>query len=283
MQIISCPECRTQYDITTLDTIQELDCPCGEKLPLIIQDMHRARIKRCGACGGTLEDGADACHWCGAQVAGEDAGPSTVCPECYARNPERHEYCAECGVHFEPQPPPIEAGRLQCPVCVETRMVWRVVGTVAVQECGKCQGLWVPGDKLELLLDRASKTMLSGAPRGRQSKFQRNVVYRKCPECSMAMQRRNYGRTSGVIVDWCGHHGGWLDAGELNALARFVASVPGGDLEEDNLPQDPDKGIAAAAIIQFENHHRQERSKSWMGSGSANKSITDFLRDLLAS
>jgi hypothetical protein len=36
------------------------------------------------------------------------------------------------------------------------------------------------------------------------------------------MHRKNFARTSGIIVDWCGKHGTWLDADELEHIADFV-------------------------------------------------------------
>ena len=36
------------------------------------------------------------------------------------------------------------------------------------------------------------------------------------------MHRKNYGHASGVIVDWCGPHGTWLDADELERIAAFI-------------------------------------------------------------
>ena len=41
------------------------------------------------------------------------------------------------------------------------------------------------------------------------------------------MQRKNFAKRSGVIVDVCGKHGVWLDADELEAVAGFI--VQGGD------------------------------------------------------
>lgn len=38
------------------------------------------------------------------------------------------------------------------------------------------------------------------------------------------MQRRNFQRRSGVIVDWCRGHGTWLDADELEAIAGYIVS-----------------------------------------------------------
>jgi hypothetical protein len=43
------------------------------------------------------------------------------------------------------------------------------------------------------------------------------------------MHRKNYGKRSGVIVDWCGPHGTWLDADELEQIAHFIA---GGGLRD---------------------------------------------------
>lgn len=50
------------------------------------------------------------------------------------------------------------------------------------------------------------------------------VAYRKCPECSHFMQRRNFRRSSGVIIDRCKKHGAWLDADELEQITGFVMS-----------------------------------------------------------
>jgi len=49
------------------------------------------------------------------------------------------------------------------------------------------------------------------------------VAYRKCPICGDLMQRKNFGKRSGVIVDWCGEHGVWLDADELESIATFIS------------------------------------------------------------
>lgn len=49
-----------------------------------------------------------------------------------------------------------------------------------------------------------------------------DVRYRKCPRCTVVMDRYNYGDKSGVILDRCRKHGLFLDPGEFEAIQRFI-------------------------------------------------------------
>ena len=53
--------------------------------------------------------------------------------------------------------------------------------------------------------------------------------YRPCPLCEEMMNRRNYGGTSGVIIDLCKIHGIWFDADEL---ARILVWIRSGGVEK---------------------------------------------------
>jgi Zn-finger nucleic acid-binding protein len=48
------------------------------------------------------------------------------------------------------------------------------------------------------------------------------VRYIQCPTCKRTMNRRAFGRVSGVIVDVCRDHGVWFDAGELSEVLAFL-------------------------------------------------------------
>jgi Zn-finger nucleic acid-binding protein len=105
----------------------------------------------------------------------------------------------------------------------------RAIGGLSAWECPRCHGLWVPGDNFDGLIRRAIEsqrlqpsTGLGAACSRPTAAFQTEVVYRCCPVCRGAMQRKNFARTSGIIVDWCGAHGTWLDADELEHIADFV-------------------------------------------------------------
>ena len=48
------------------------------------------------------------------------------------------------------------------------------------------------------------------------------VKYVPCPECSQLMNRMNFARCSGVIVDVCKNHGTWFDREELSRIIQFI-------------------------------------------------------------
>jgi Zn-finger nucleic acid-binding protein len=48
------------------------------------------------------------------------------------------------------------------------------------------------------------------------------VRYVPCPDCGKLMNRVNFGRRSGIVVDACAQHGTWFDADELRRVVEFV-------------------------------------------------------------
>jgi len=109
------------------------------------------------------------------------------------------------------------------------------------------------------------------------------------------MQRKNFAGHSGVVVDWCGSHGTWLDAHEMEDIAAFVLegglrSVIAGSRDGDwSLPADPAK---AAAVLAAEQLLVEERARSrarsfpqhrWgeLDSGRVVKGIGDLFAKIL--
>lgn len=170
------------------------------------------------------------CPYCRAAILSDATRFSLICPECFVRNDELYLYCIQCGVEFRPQPVPGAVEDLSCPACGDT-LKPQGIGGVAVKECSRCAGLWVPGEHFDALVKRAMEAARSNPMRGlgvtsrgpaRATSSQ--VQYRRCPECDEPMHRKNFGRRSGTILDWCGDHGTWLDAKELEQVAEFVLS-----------------------------------------------------------
>jgi len=107
------------------------------------------------------------------------------------------------------------------------------------------------------------------------------------------MQRKNFARRSGVIVDWCGHHGTWLDAHEVEDIAAYILA---GGLERQSSPdraaspwQEPaDAGrlegrMEAERLLALERHRTR---KGWAGratsvEGSMLRGLGDLLSHLL--
>jgi len=155
------------------------------------------------------------------------------CKSCSA--PLRGVICNYCGSrnnvdlgHFKPLN--IRPNQVRnCPVC-RTPMRTIDVGTrvpFLIERCDSCFGLFFDKEELETMIDMSVKGSrnvninvlqdLTENPR-----YVDVVVYRRCPVCRKHMNRKNYGRRSGVIMDECAEHGIWLDPGELKQIMEWV-------------------------------------------------------------
>ncbi len=98
---------------------------------------------------------------------------------------------------------------------------------------------------------RDHSTALRLALPKRESKRETEVHYLMCPVCKKSMNRKAFGRISGVVVDVCKTDGVWFDAGELGDVLAFVER---GGLEEARKREMDDlhesKRAANAAAIQ---------------------------------
>lgn len=258
MRLIACETCHAQYDVSEVaaDTI---DCRCGAVLANRALVAVDAKIHRCAACGAGVGELAKSCDFCGAAIVreGDPRKLSLICPECCARNANDARFCTACGVGFNPEPLVKNGVELACPVC-DALMPAHSVAGIAVNECTSCGGLWVAGEQFERLVARAIElrrqrgpsTALLAPPRvqGANPVAQR-VVYRRCPCCSAQMQRRNFRKSSGVILDVCVEHGSWLDADELEQITGFILS--GGETSKVFSDPPPAKRADARATAEF--------------------------------
>jgi len=286
VRLVACPSCHTQYDVTDI-VLEKIPCRCGVEVPNVDHDAVDATVHRCGSCGAIVAADAEGCDYCGSAIEQDPGELSLICPECFARCAEAARFCTACGVAFQPQPVPGEGQELPCPDC-DALMPPHQVGGVGVNECRGCNGLWVPGDAFDLLLSRAIEArsqvdparQISAAPRvtGANPASQ-GVRYRKCPECMGFMQRRNYRKSSGVIIDICHTHGTWLDPDELEQIAGFVLS---GKTTSQALVDEERK--AAAEGARWRREARMAESGIRMSvpdTRSGGTSLLGFLIDLL--
>ncbi len=233
MRLVACRECHTQYDASQVAE-ERIRCHCGASIENRAPEAVDVPVQRCSACGAALAPDSEHCGYCDSAIEREPGKLSLICPECFARNRESSRFCGGCGVAFRPQPLLVPGEKLRCPAC-EREMQPRAINGIGVSECLVCHGLWVPGESFDALLEQAiagwraqaaPARPLAGRLR-RRAALPDKLVYRRCPRCASPMTRKNFGRASGVIVDWCGEHGTWLDADELEAIADFILSGRG--------------------------------------------------------
>lgn len=111
---------------------------------------------------------------------------------------------------------------LRCPRC-DAALSARRYGDVDTDECDACGGLFVEAMTMERVVSsKDAPSNLRLALPERPFRHEQVVRYVRCPSCRTTMNRRTFGRISGIIVDVCRQHGVWFDAGELSAVLAFV-------------------------------------------------------------
>ena len=129
-------------------------------------------------------------------------------------------FCPTCGTPRARQAG--EATEARCPGCAgEMQRV--ALEREALLECAACDGVWIEAEAFERICrDRASQAaVLHRFTNDRPTRLER-VQYRRCPACGQMMNRVNFGKISGAIVDVCRGHGTFLDAGELHQIVQFI-------------------------------------------------------------
>ena len=182
----------------------------------------------CPKCGAPANPDATQCDHCGAHLSG------ITCPACFGTVFAGSKFCPHCGAKTE-QPESVETPAIElCPRC-RIPMNSVMLGATALDECGKCNGMWVDVATLEAICTNSEKLAAidtAAAPETKPVQFEPdidNIRYIPCPVCEKLMNRLNFGGSSGVIVDVCKAHGTWFDPGELQHVVEFIRS---GGMEE---------------------------------------------------
>jgi len=107
-------------------------------------------------------------------------------------------------------------------------MHWIHVGDVDLLECASCDGTWIETPAFDRLCTQCEQqAAIAQKPAqmkasGRDVPAASRIRYRPCPQCGKMMNRQNFGRLSGTIVDTCSGHGTFLDRGELHHVVKFI-------------------------------------------------------------
>jgi len=185
----------------------------------------------CPNCGAAVGGGDVRCSYCQAQLQ------TIACPSCLGLIFRGATHCSHCGARtFAADETPAPEGTAgttgpaahACPRC-RAALVPTAIGSAILEECGPCGGVWVDADSFEQICrSREQQAAYVGAgsslaaPSLGAAATHDSVQYVKCPACGQLMNRMNFARHSGVIVDVCRRHGTWFDRDELRRIVEFI-------------------------------------------------------------
>jgi len=136
-------------------------------------------------------------------------------------NPAEGVLCTGCGRELGLEPVG-EPDVYSCPDCRSPFQQFRG-GAGTLHDCGRCGGQFVDHALLRDLLDqREAYGRVAPRPPPKHNPLSTPLRYIPCPLCAEIMLRKNFGRSSGVIIDVCTKHGVWFDRGELPRVLDFV-------------------------------------------------------------
>ena len=158
------------------------------------------------------------CAYCGRALV------TVLCPKCSAATVEGMHFCPKCGASIEHEV--VDSDQTAaCPRC-RVGMQTVKLGSATARECPSCSGLWLEAQDFERICgDREQRSGVlgaAGAVPAANGIRPENITYLRCPSCTKLMNRVNFAKISGVVIDVCKHDGVWLDPGELQRLVGFI-------------------------------------------------------------
>ncbi len=145
------------------------------------------------------------------------------CGNCFETIFEGSNYCPLCG--SKAVVPESQSGKPlgDCPRCSST-LVRLDVGAVSLHECERCAGVWCDVDTFETVCSEkeGQAAVIKRLGELGDPRHEHQVRYVPCPACGVLMNRSNFARISGVVIDSCKQHGVWFDAQELPSIISFI-------------------------------------------------------------
>ncbi|ABF41518.1 hypothetical protein Acid345_2517 [Candidatus Koribacter versatilis Ellin345] len=195
--------------------------------------MPTAQTLHCPNCGAAVSSDSSKCVYCNARLA------TVSCPSCFGMMFIGEKFCSHCGAvaHRTETGPD---GKMLCPKCGEQEMKTIQVGKSHFWECPACDGMWLDATTLQqICAEKEEQAAVIGMPTEPREPVHvdTNFKYVPCPVCTQLMNRVNFARMSGVIVDVCKAHGTWFDKDELRRLVEFIRA---GGLDKARARQNAD-------------------------------------------
>lgn len=172
----------------------------------------------CPNCGAGVESDRTQCQFCRCRLK------TVGCPACLGLMFEGSKFCGHCGARAV-ETAVTDASKLgHCPRC-KIKLGLLQIGETSMRECERCDGMWADVATFEHLCatsEERSAVLGFLGERNRTVEPSSTISYVPCPDCGQLMNRSNFAKASGVIIDICKQHGVWFDAGELPRIIEFI-------------------------------------------------------------
>ncbi|MGI9056602.1 MAG: zf-TFIIB domain-containing protein [Pyrinomonadaceae bacterium] len=170
----------------------------------------------CPNCGAGVLSDKTVCEFCRSRLK------TMACASCLGLMFVGSKFCGHCGEKVIAVK--ISEEKIgDCPRCkVKLRILQ--IGETNLRECEKCDGLWIDVETFEEVCANHEKQaeVLRVVRENIVYKSPAKIQYVPCPDCRNLMNRNNFARVSGVVIDICKQHGVWCDAEELPRIIEFI-------------------------------------------------------------
>jgi Zn-finger nucleic acid-binding protein len=178
-----------------------------------------AETLNCPNCGAAISSDSPLCQYCQSKLA------TIACASCFGMMFIGSRHCPHCGA-LAASTGASQLAALKCPRC-KVEMSSISIGGEAMRECEHCSGLWLEVSAFErICTNREEQSAVLGAasvaPQSHTQSMSETVRYVPCPQCGQLMNRINFARCSGTVVDVCKGHGTWFDRDELREIVEFI-------------------------------------------------------------
>lgn len=177
-----------------------------------------AEALNCPNCAAAVASDHTQCEFCKSRLK------TVACRSCLGLMFLGSQFCGHCGEKAATIEVATDVDAGDCPRC-KRKLESLTIGSARVRECTRCGGFWTSVATFESICsdkDEQSSVLSFISSHPAQMTQQPPISYVPCPDCKQLMNRSNFARSSGVIIDLCKQHGVWFDAEELPKIISFI-------------------------------------------------------------
>lgn len=230
----------------------------------------------CPNCGASVADNSNYCSFCASRLK------TMACKKCFGTIFQGSSFCPLCGEKAFQAKTIDEKNTGNCPRC-KIKLKLLQVQDLSIRECEKCEGVWVNAETFEEICANHEKqaAVLQKFDEIFTHKKPLKVNYVPCPDCKNLMNRSNFAKVSGIIIDSCKQHGIWFDSEELPKIIEFIrkGGIDRAREKEKLQIQGEKEQLRAEKFKHSVEQHRHRNIRDNWDSGK-NSTISEFINFL---